>query len=195
MRVPKRFRLHEVGETAVHIHQDSLVAVGHASVVRVPIRSIGPPVDDVLRLEPAEDMPKVTQFSSKALRVAAQGTKGEGFVRFLDTGTEACAGGGKPWTRHELTDEPFPEQELGDIFDRLHLPPAEGRHDVEVVLDAEALVRVARAIGAGGDGVRLRFHVVTETGRCDTERGMIEVRPARSPSGGAWGVLMAVAIQ
>lgn len=194
MRLPKRFKVHEAAGGCILHHGDRLVVFDHASVVSIPV--LGPSDRagaDLPRLEAGECVPAVRAVSPKAFQAASQGSKGEGLVRLTAEAAEACSGEGKGWVRHADPDlAALPD--AAEHFRRLYLPPAEGRREVTVALDAEALVKVSRAIGAGGDGVRLRFHIVEETGECCLDHGMIEVRTPREPSGGAFGILMAVAV-
>lgn len=200
VKIPKRFKLHEAAGRFLRIVRGGyIMAVDHASLVYVPIFNPG-----TRRPLPEAEIGELPEafvgrpIPPKAMAVAVQGTKGEGLIHFVLGAVEANSGDGKPWVRHEApTDDGLTEEasvELQAIADRVHLAPLAGRQEVEVVLDAEALVRVSRAIGAGGDGVRIRFHIDQQTGRCDTDRGLIEVRPAKEPSGAAFGVLMAVAV-
>lgn len=194
MKFPKRFKIHEAAGRALQLRHIGLVAFDHASFAVVPILlETERPGADLPRLEREEDWLQLEPLPPKAFQVATAGTKGEGLVRRLETSVAARAGDGKPWVHHERPEPPEDEQALTDVLSRvgsqMHLPPVAGRREVHVSLDAEALVRLAHAIGAEEGVVNLRFHVEEATGRACLDRGFIEVRV---PNGG-YGVLMVVA--
>lgn len=200
MKIDKRYRLHEVatrdgGDHAEAVRADGnrLIAVGTASLAVVPILLPGQRSGSTLpRLELGEDAPDAL-IAPRAIAEATRGSKGEGILRIGKDTTEVCAGDGKPWTRWENPTGTFPT--VDEILSMPERPPSETHEYVEVCLDAEALVRVSRAIGAD-EAVRLRFLVNKITGRCDAAgeaHGAIEVRPVREPDDGS-GILMAVVI-
>lgn len=173
-----------------------MYAVDGVGVARIPV--LGPAERsgaDLPRLEHGE-VPPLGVMPTKAVQEAAQGGSGTGRLVVLGPhAVEAQRDAGKPWMRFECP----PRADLPPvlaIFDRVAQDPPAGSRLVEVNLDAEALVRLSRAIGAG-EGVRLRFLVDAE-GRCSAENGahgFIDVRDSESPNSGPVAILAAVIVQ
>lgn len=203
MHWPKRFRLHEAAASkadetpyqteVIQGHGSALYAVDGVGVARLPV--LGPderPGAELPRLERGE-APPVGVLPPKAIQEAAQGSSGAGRLVILGPhAVEAQRDAGKPWMRFDrpAQAELPPVQE---VFERVVQEPPAGAHWAEVCLDAEALVRLSRAIGAG-EGVRLRF-LVDQEGRCSAEHGahgFIDVRDADRPDDGPRAVLAAV---
>lgn len=202
MKLPKRFRLHEAagseGATgdyveAIRADGDRLISVDTASFSVVPIlASDERPGVDLPRLAAGEGRPDAL-IAPKAIAEATRGTKGEGRLQIGPESTEVTGGDGKPWVRFDNPVGSFPP--IDDVLELTRRPAPSGHRHVEICLDAEALARVARAIGAR-EAVRLRFLINETTGRCDASgeaHGAIEVRPVREPDAGS-GVLMAVIV-
>ena len=206
MRIPKRFKIHEAATADLSLSSSGFVARGHACAVTVPVLAHDDrPELDLPRLDPGERR-EATPIDRKALQVATQGAKGEGHLalvyaplvegqRLTVVATEVCAGDGKPKVQHECPDTDPDEHEdtVQTVFrDAVSAVPMD-RIGVEVCLNAEVLARVAAAVGAVDGEVRLKFRIIPESGRCDTDHGMILVRPVSEPDG-AYGVVMAVAV-
>lgn len=200
---PKRFRLHEAAASkadetpyqteVVQGHGSALYAVDGVGVARIPI--LGPderPGADLPRLE-RDEGPPMGVLPPKAVQEAAQGASGSGRLVILGPhAVEAQRDVGKPWMRFERpTQGDLPP--VQEVFATAAQEPPAGVRRVEVCLDAEALVRLSRALGAG-EGVRLRF-LVDQEGRCSAEggaHGLIEVRDADRPDDGPQAVLAAI---
>lgn len=205
MNWPKRFALHEAAARkpdqspfqtdVVQAHGNRLIAVDGVGVAMVPVLAVAERSGaDLPRLEP-DERPPMGVIPPKAIQEAAHGSTGEGrLVVVSPAAVEAQRGPGKPWVRFDRppTGELPPVAEVFEIVDR---PAPEGHRSIEVSLDAEALVRLSRAIGAQ-EAVRLRF-LVDEQGRCSGEAGahaFIDVRDVRNLEGGARAVLAAFVV-
>lgn len=197
---PKRFRLHEAAASkaddtpyqteVVQGHGSMLYAVDGVGVAQIPV--LGPTERsgaDLPRLEQGED-PPTGVLPPKAIQEAAQGSSGHGRLVILGPhAVEAQRDAGKPWMRFERpTQGELPP--VHEVFQRASQEPPAGAQRVEVCLDAEALVRLSRAIGAG-EGVLLRF-LVDDGGRCTADHGLIDIRDADRPEDGPRAVLAAV---
>lgn len=197
---PKRFKLHEAAADKsdgdyrfdqVHATGDRLVAVDGVAIAAVPLlRADERSGADLPRLEPGEAPPQGS-LPPKAFQEAAQGSTGQGRLVVLGPhAVEAQRGAEKPWMRFERevgVQRPPVEDVLaqGDAM----LREQDGA-TVQVCLDAEALVRLSRAIGSSQ--VRLTFRVDKASLHC--EGGYIDVRPAERAKEGPRGVLGAVVI-
>lgn len=205
MRVPKRFKLaaavadkvaaDELPLTAIYHRDGALWATDGRCIARVPLLEPGArPGAELPRLEKGEAAP-VGPIPPRAWAEATKGTKGEGRLVATPTGHEGQADQGKPWVRAEAPPGDLsPEQwaELQGALQAAQAAPGAGYRVVELSLDAEALLALARALGGDG-GVRLRVVVQDATGRPDAAHGAVLVQPTdrRGPDE-PMGVLMAV---
>lgn len=203
MHWPKRFKLHEAAASkpddtpyqteVIQGHGPWLYAVDGVGVARVPVLGVSERSGaDLPRLEAGED-PPMGIIPPKAVQEAAQGSSGQGRLVLLGPhAVEAQRDAGKPWMRFERPAQgELPP--VDQVFRTVAQEAPPGAQEVEVCLDAEALVRLSRAIGAG-EGVRLRFLVDGE-GVCSAENGahgLIDVRDADRPDDGPRAVLAAV---
>lgn len=211
MKWPKRFKMHEAAGVddgthnfaSVLLTRGKLVASdGHVLAV-VPVL----PEDDysgkdLPQFEPGEGEgpAKPALLPLEAVKAATQGKTGNGQLKIL-TGEygepkEAAfgrPGEGKAWTSAPLQEGAFPESwvdhsglkppaMLADALERV----GADTQMVEVILDAERLVKAARAIGAA-HGLRVRFYM--RDGKLDDRTPVLELRPAREPEGGPWAAL------
>lgn len=197
MIIPKRFKLAEAvgsGVDAVRVDGTRLIAVDTAFVAIVPILASSARTGaDLPRLEETESKPDGL-VATKAIAVCTNGKNGHGRLLVGETSSEVNAGEGKPWARYENPTDQFPA--IDPTLSELAKEPPKTHRYVTVNLDAEALVRLSRAIGAQAEGVRLKFLINESSGRCDASgeaHGAIEVRPVRESDAG-FGVLMAVII-
>jgi hypothetical protein len=178
---------------AIRADGNRFVAVGQGHMVVVPIlgrdeRSGA----DLPRLEGTEPRPDAL-ISAKAMAEATRGSKGAGRLDIRPVRTEAQSTTDRPTMTFMNHEGSFPA--IDEVINRVNTPAPETHTYVEVMLDAEALARIGRAIGAQ-EAVKLRFLVNKNTGRCDASglaHGAIEVRPVREPDAGL-GVLMATIV-
>jgi len=200
MRIPKRFKMHEVAGdddemyawNSVLFTRGVLVASdGHVLAV-VPVLSETDHTDRNLpRMDPGEKdgSSDAVLLPLAPFKAATQGKTGEGHLRLEDMPGACAAFGrpadGKPWTAAPLRDGAFPASWAEHRALRSEDAP-EGARLVEVILDAERLVKAARAIGAA-DGLRVRFY--ERDGKMDPRATVLELRPAREPEGGPWAAL------
>jgi hypothetical protein len=194
--LPKRFKLHEAAGAkdglfawaAVAMTGHHLVASDGAVMAVVPILPPGTQNVDLPMLENGEQDGDCRLIPLPVYKAAVQGKTGEGRMVVDLQQARSQPAPGKPWTVAPLHEGEFPDSWAD--YQALSDGPEEAQM-VEVILDAERLVRLARAIGAA-EGVRLRFFVTRETGRMDGQTSAptnIECRPAREPESGPWGTL------
>jgi len=191
VRIPKRFQLHlACGEDTpalelgtIRVDGDRLVATDGVIAASLPVSghgvalSPGEPLVDGLRIRPA------------AWATAVKGTTGEGRLTLLpDARTHVAESApGRPLVHFTApttvagAEVPPVLEAIEAAFERL----SDG-FPVEILLDPEALHRLARALGAR-EGVRLRFSV-GDDGRCRSE--FVYVTPAEG--GGAEGAIMPI---
>lgn len=200
MMWPKRYRLHEAVASrkvespyqmdVVQAHGKYLVAVDGPGLALLPVLETNERMGaDLPRLETGEEAP-FGVLPPKAFQEASQGTSGVGRIQVAHDTVEAQRAQDRPVLRFERPDR----RELPPISDVLDQVDREGPV-VELCLDAEALVRLSRAIGAG-EAVRLCFQVDSK-GRCSAQEGthgLIDIRDARDPLSGARAVLGAFLI-
>lgn len=177
MRLPKRFKLHELTGKyeGILATPNWLIATdGHAAVAYIPMANYG------------DELPTWTtpvarrQIPVAIIKEATRGKLGIGLLNFLDTEVEATAGDGKPWVRHE---SPEPIE-----LDAPRSSEPEGGEGLEVTLSLNAEKLGALAAAMGTDEVSLVFRVDPETGRMTASQGTIHVRP-ENRTGKEFGIL------
>lgn len=202
MRIPKRFKLHEATgpdaagyawESVLYTGDKLVASDGHVLAV-VPVLPAGDRSGrDFPQLEPGDEGGQTVLLPLAVVKAAVQGKTGEGQIRVTDApegvyGSKAAfgrPGEGKPWTTTPLREGEFPDSWADHkALDDSSAP--EGSAVVEIILDAERLVKAARAIGAA-HGLRVRFYA--RDGCLDDRLPVLELRPAREPQGGPWAAL------
>lgn len=188
MRIPKRFELHlACGEDteALRLHVIRVVGGRLCASDGVVVAAVPVGPGGVTR-EPGEELLEGAQVEPDAWRNAVHGSKGEGTLRLTFDAQLSQAAPDKPELRYPAPDRKSPTQELPPVGAAL----AEARHvdhaDAEIILDAEALLRLQRALGAS-EGVRIRFPI-GDHGRCSAAVALVE--PAEG--GGAFGAIMPI---
>ena len=190
MKIPKRLETHLAAGPAggdlrldvIRVSDDgrSIEATDGVIVARVPL---GP---DSARREAGEEMVPGAVLEPRAWAEAARGSVGEGTLRLQFGAQAACSGEGKPALLFPppATEAPGERPPIDSCL-RLAIEDVKAGPRVDVLVDAEALYRLSRALGAR-EGLRLRIAVDR---RGAPSFGLV-VEPAEG--GGAVGVLMPI---
>jgi hypothetical protein len=191
VRIPKKFELHlaagpdqgSMQYDAIRIEDRGLVATDGVVAARVAIGVGG------VRSEAGEELLEGAIIEPRAWAAAVQGTQGEGALRLSFGAQTATSGDRKPAMVFAPPEPPArserpPVAEFLDLARRVPLSSRTAR----VMLDAEALHRLARALGAAG-GVVLTFEL-DQAGRA-TDSPVL-VSPADRSETEAWGAIMPI---
>jgi hypothetical protein len=178
MRIPKRFQLHlAAGQDGVLQVLDGRVCATDGVVVAAL------PFGSEVQLDPGEVVPEGSFLVLHAWAQAVKGSQGAGSLWLSETGNQiACAGEGKPTVHFAPDTRPGEAPPIALVLEEIEAQ----RGAASLLLDAEALYRLSRALGAG-EGVRLEFRL-NETGRCCSS--MIRVTPVEG--GNAVGGIMPI---
>lgn len=189
MRIPKRFELHlAAGEDqgtmqydAVRIEGRALVATDGIVAARIPIGNGG------VRPEPGEDLVEGAAINPKAWAAAVQGSTGEGTLRLSFGAQTAVSGDRKPSMVFAPPETPGERPPIGELL-RSAAEVVDTERTVRIMLDAEALHRLARALGS--QHVELRFEA-DEYGNATSEPAF--VCAASENRGAAYGAILPLA--
>jgi len=198
MRVPKKFELHlatgdnqgDMQLDVIRVSDDgrSVEATDGVIAARVALGETG------VQRAPGEELSPGAVIRAKAWAEATRGSTGEGELRLGFNEQRARSGEGKPelifpppetaGTERPPIDGLFQEA-LDDIFERL---------TITVNLDAEALVRLQRALGAK-EGLSITLPVRRRsTGGCASPSGPIMVHPLEREIA-AVGIIMPIVVE
>lgn len=183
MRIPKKFELHLAAGQDGEFQLNVLRVLGGRVCATDSVVVAALPLGSEIQLDPGEAMPDGALLVPQAWAQAVRGKQGLGSLWLSETGTQiACVGEAKPMLHFApvIAKGQVPPLELA-------LEEAEAQQGAtSIILDAEALHRLARALGAR-EGVRLEFRV-DAAGHCGGS--MVRVTPAEG--GGAVGGIMPI---
>lgn len=186
MRIKKGLELHlATGESEVGGMQYDVIRVSDDGrslqatdgVVLADVR-----IGEGIELEPGEELVAGAVIEPRAWAEAVRGSVGEGTLRLQFGAQVACSGDRKP-AMHFAPPSFLPDSErppLEAVLDVVAKEYAESR-TLDLILDPEALYRLARALDAGSGGVRIRVPLDAE-GRVKQTLGVV-VEPAEDADG------------
>jgi hypothetical protein len=190
MRVPKRFKLHEVAElddTDIMLLDVGLVALNSNGMAIVPTTSKEDV--DLPFVEAVEK--KDLNISSKAMKEAVKGKTRIGEIHFRKNDQMVRAGEDKNWILMKNPDpgnKSVESKVVKTLKKQLAKKSPKGYHYVEVCLDTELLATLSRAIGT--NKVRLRFLVNSHSKVADGQgSNLIQIQPYRKDGCGEEAIL------